>query len=529
MSLAAGVMNVSIAHLLLYIPDQNAVELDGRRRGVLPIVTGGRNPVELRQDWTIGLDATSIMILSHLGLLEMAIEAFHHVKLSPDIMEFLLHERDQVRFHQPSRIAAAREVRDLQNQGRLRAADGAAELPKALTDEVGLELATLLHEARQDNGRVICVLPIHKVESLMQKQADTGEYDDLIHSTMDLCTLLHAEGGIALGDYLRARQFLNSQGQAEHAVLSSLTLQGPIYFGRTTLSYLQDAGLLQPLAAAGLDIRIHPAVLEEGNALIETGDIGADLVAKIDRIREVLRNARDSGAASFLPRTADQDEQLQKHESRFQVTVSLVAGGAAYDALCIDDRYFNSRSVLTEPPGRSIPLVCILDVLRFLVSRGRISVADQWTARHELRRSGFVFVTPESDELGHWLKTVNMDNGQLKERAELKILRQTMARIHSLNLLTPQEASALFVSLNSVGKSSIERLWKDESVTIEQATALSNWVWLHLMNTTIGSPKHIAEDHYADWRRNLISLLRPRQRDPDRKGADVCLWRAFSP
>ena len=97
-----------LARLLLHIPDQNTAEPDGRRRGVLPIVTGGRNPVELRQDWTIGLDVTSIMILSHIGLLEMAIESFHHVKLSPDIMEFLLHERDQVRFHQPSRIAAAK-------------------------------------------------------------------------------------------------------------------------------------------------------------------------------------------------------------------------------------------------------------------------------------------------------------------------------------------------------------------------------------------------------------------------------------
>ena len=69
MSVAAGEMNISFARLLLHIPDQNATELDGRRRGILPIVTGGRNPVELQQDWTIGLDVTSIMILSYLGLL----------------------------------------------------------------------------------------------------------------------------------------------------------------------------------------------------------------------------------------------------------------------------------------------------------------------------------------------------------------------------------------------------------------------------------------------------------------------------
>ena len=506
MSLAASEMNVPLARLLLHISDQNAAELDGRRRGVLPIVTGGRNPVELRQDWTIGLDVTSIMILSHLGLLGMAIEAFHHVKLSPDIMEFLLHERDQVRFHQPSRIAAAREVRELQNQRGIRAADSATALPKTLTDEVGLELATLLYEARRDNGQVICVLPIHRVGSLMEEQADTSEYDDLIHSTMDLCTLLHTEGRIATADYQRASQLLNSQGQTEHAALSSPILQGPIYLDRTTLSYLQDAGMLQPMAAVGLDIRIHPDVLEEMNALIGAGDIGASLVTKIERIRDVLRNAVDSGAASFLPRTTDQDEQIEKREIRLQATTSLMAGIAACDALCIDDRFINRHPILTEPSERSVPLVCVLDVLRSFVSQGRISVDDHWTARHKLRQGGFVFIPLESDELAHWLTVAQVNNGQLKESAELKTLRQTMARIHSLSVLTPEETLALSINLHRVGKASIDRVWEDESLTIEQATMQSNWVWRYLMHVDIGKPQYIAEDRYASWMRDLLSL-----------------------
>ncbi len=529
MSLAASEMNVPLARLLLHIPDQNTAELDGRRRGVLPIVTGGRNPVELRQDWTIGLDVTSIMILSRLGLLEMAIEAFHHVKLSPDIMEFLLHERDEVRFHQPSRIAAARQVRDLQNQGRLRVADDAAELPKTLTDEVGLELAMFLHRARQDNGQVICVLPIHRVGSLMEEQADTSEYDDLIHSTMDLCTLLHTEGNITTADYQRASQFLSSQGQTEHAALSSPILQGPIYLDRTTLSYLQDAGILQSMAAAGLDIRIHPYVLEEMNALIGAGDIGSDLVTKIERIRDILRNAVDSGAASFLPRTTDQDEQLQKREIRLQATTSLVAGIPACDALCIDDLFINKHPALTEPPERSVPLICVLDVLRSLVSQERISVGDHWTARNKLRQSGFVFIPLEADELVHWLTVAKVDDGQLKESVELKTLRQTMARIHSLSVMTPEETLSLSINLHRVGKASIDRVWEDESLTTEQATMQSNWVWRYLMNVDIGKPQHIAEDRYADWMRDLLSLrlgslLLPTTIRSQERRADYTRW-----
>ena len=506
MSLAADEMNISLAHLLLQLPDQNANELDGRSRGILPIITGGRNPVEFQQDWTIGLDVTSIMVLTYLNLLETALEAFHHIKLSPDIMEFLLRERDEVRFHQPSRIAAARRVRDLQNQSRLRVADNLAEPPEAITDEVGIELAALLHLARHDSGKVICVLPLHKAGSLMEEPADTNAYDDLIYSSMDLCTLLHNEGRIDGADYQRARLFLNSQGQTAHANLSPAILQGPIYVDHLALSYLQNASILQPIAAAGLDIRIHPDVLDEMAALIEAGDVGADLVMKIDRLRDVLRDAVGSEAASFLPRTADQDERIQKHEIRFQVTASLLAGSAACDALCIDDRFINRHPVLTEPPERSVPIVCVLDVLRYLVSRGRISVGDHWTARHKLRQSGFVFVPIESDELVHWLKTAKVDNSQLKESAELRILRQTTARIHSLGVLTPEETLALSVNLHRVCKATIECVWEDESLTIEQATALSDWVWRHLMNAAIGSPEHIARDRYADWMRDLLSL-----------------------
>ena len=506
MSLAAGEMNVPLARLLLHIPDQNAAELDGRRRGVLPIVTGGRNPVELQPDWTIGLDVTSIMILSYLGLLETAIETFYHVKLSPNIMEFLLREKDQVRFHQPSLITAAKQILELHSRDRLQATDSVVEPPETITEEVGLELATLLHLARHDNGKVICILPLHKVQSLMEEQADTSAYDDLLHSPMDLCTLLHNEGRIDNTDYQRARLFLNSQGQAEHASLSPSILNSPIYVDHLALSYLQNANILQPIAVAGLDIRIHPGVLDEMSALIEAGDIGADLVTKIEQIRDILRNALDLEAASRLLRTAVQDKEIQNRTMRFQETESLLTGSTTCDALCIDDRFINRHPVLTEPPERAVPLVCVLDVLRYLVSRGRLSVADHWSARHKLRQSGFAVIPPESDELVHWLTTAKRDNGQLTESAELRILRQTMARIHSLSLLTPQEAAALFVSLNSVGKSSIERIWKDESVTTERAAALSDWVWHRLVNATIGIAQHIAEDRYADWKRNLLSL-----------------------
>ena len=59
---------------------------------MLPIIAGGKRPVELQNDWTIGLDITSIFILFHLELLDTVFEVFDHIKLAPNVIEALFLE-----------------------------------------------------------------------------------------------------------------------------------------------------------------------------------------------------------------------------------------------------------------------------------------------------------------------------------------------------------------------------------------------------------------------------------------------------
>ena len=286
---------------------------------------------------------------------------------------------------------------------------------------------------------------------------------------------------------------------------------------------------MQAIAANSLDIRIHPDVLYEMHSLIKAGDVGDDLISKIERIRHILQNAVTSGSASFLPHADDQTERTQNHDIRFQATASLLAGSAACDALCIDDRFINSHSVMGETPKRSIPIVCVLDVLRYLVSRGCIDVVGHWTARHKLREGGFAFVPLESDELVHWLKGARVSNGQLTESAELRVLRQTMARIDSMELANPTEKIALSASVPSACKGAIGSLWRDPSLTIEQATVLSDWVWRHLWAAPLLGGQHGAAGAYTDWIRELLSmrlahLLLPTAIQPHDRRAHYTNW-----
>ena len=506
MSLAAGRFNVSLARLLLHVPEQSAKEADGRRRTVLPIVAGARKAIDVQETWTIGLDITSVLVLSYLDVLKETIDAFHHVKLAPDIMEHLFQEQDEVRFHQPSRIAAAKQVLELERAGHLEVSDGAVMAPQDIVEEVGDELAQLLQLARDDGGRVICVLPIYKPGSLMLHNADTREFEDLIISIMDFCKLLGERGRIGEAEYRRVKSFLHSQDQLEKNSLSPSTLDVPIYMDGLALRYLLDSGELQSIVTACSVVRVHSEVLEEMRALTEADDTGQGLVDSIEAIRDILRSSIEEHKASFLPRTTDQHRKLSHAGLRFEATASLLESSKAYDALCIDDRFINNHANLSDTTERSIPIICVVDVLRYLVAIGHLSNSDYQRARHTLRLSGFSFVSLEPDELVHWLREANCIDGELIESKELRILRQSAARSDSLELYNWHEAFSLTSSSRAACSKAISDLWENEDIASVNAVAMSHWIWRSLMATAIPGRRILAQESYRNLIRETLSL-----------------------
>ena len=481
-SIAATISNISLGQIYLHTSDRNAVTLDGRQRVILPTIAGARAQVELQKGQTIGLDVTSVMVLAHLGLLKQAIDSFHHVKLAPDILECLFQELYDTAFHQPSRVVGAKEVRRLKDAGQLAEVRHSTHLHHALIDEVGLELATLLSIATRDKGVVVCSQPIYRPDSLMERVANTSDYDRLILSTTDICTFLHAEGTLDTEEYRRAIVFLTTQGQTTRRNVTRKSLDGPVYIDALALSYLHSAGVLHSVAAAGLNLHVHPQVLNDTQALIAAADTGYALGARLDDIRTLLRDALDSGTASFLSRTADRGEHIRKRGIRFQTTASLLAGCAACDAICIDDRAINRQPSIENDGRPPTSIVCVLDVLRHLVSCGGLKDrSDYWIARHKLRRGGFALIDVEADELVHWLRVTRVVDGQVIENAELRTLRQTITRVDSLNLLSHEETMAHSILHSRTCRTTLESLWGDSSLAVEHVAALSSWVWRNLM------------------------------------------------
>ena len=505
-SIAAGSCNVSLAWMLLRVSDQNTKIVDCRKRSMLPIIAVGRKRVELEDHWTVGLDVTSIMILHHLDLLRSVMGACYHIKLAPDVMECLFRDRDTVRFRQPSRVAAAREILSLYGRQRLRVADTTDCVPETIVDEVGSDVASLLHAAKKDNGRVICVMPVHRVDSLMEQEADLGEYSHFIHSLVDLGGLLHDNGQIAGDVSDRLVAFLNNQGQQGHAALPASAVDSPIYLDGVSLSYLQSAKALEPIATAGLDLRVHPSVLDEMRAFIEEDDTVEYLTSAIENIRSILRDAVYSGSASFLPRIGNQDPQIQERDYRSQPILSLVAASASCDALCIDDQFFNRHQAINDANGRSVPIACISDVLSYLLTHGHIDPEDYRSARHKLRQSGVSFLPHDHEEMMHWLRSAKVTNDKLIESMELRVLRQTLAWQDSLEIIDKPATYARNRTAVNTCRQLIFDIWKDETITIEHATILSDWVSSHLTARAIPDREHFIQGEYAEWIRAMVLL-----------------------
>lgn len=94
-------------------------------------MAGNRHSIHLSAAKKLALDVTSIFILSELGFLDRLINVLDETLLSPRVMgETLLFEEEKVRFHQPSRIEAAKPLLDLHRKGLLSLA--VADVPPVL-------------------------------------------------------------------------------------------------------------------------------------------------------------------------------------------------------------------------------------------------------------------------------------------------------------------------------------------------------------------------------------------------------------
>ena len=513
MFLAAQAFNTSLCDLMFLRAWANLSESDLRRRGIVPAYSGKRQQTSPNTGGHIGMDATALLTLSFLNLLDEAFDAFDIVHVPHSTLSWLFEEKQRVTFHQPSRIKDAHEVRDLLATGALEKLSPSAVPDSDLSDQVGDELALFIAEAEkvrnEDDPQHIVVQssPVYRVASLMEEEADLTAHATVLSSCQSIVGKLWQKGQITANQEHRARAYLqlrekpwpNQPQIADKAVL---------YLDDSAVKYFLHLGILGKLQIGGFRPIISPKMVSETNQLISYAGVSGEVEDAIERIRFAVNSRIESGKIKV-------DRRINADQSAEQLISEHPTAGVFFlarhsDAIITDDRFLNQHANIGDGDGPK-PIFSTLDLIDALVSTGAKTAADRLEYRTLLRQAGYFFVPVSDDELSHHLDASMVENGKVVETAELKAIRENILQVRmSIWLQLPKETPWL-ERLLQVFSRVLTGLWRADA-DVPSARARSDWIlnlidvrgWAHSLGKEDGE-NMVKTGHAA----NILSMFPP--------------------
>jgi hypothetical protein len=476
--LAAQSLNRTLIDLTVFPALSNLTEIDPRRRSTIPAYSGKRVPLEFKVcDKAVALDATALLTLSFLKILDVTLDAFKTVYIPHSMLGWLFSERQKTAFHQPSRIANAHKVRDFLATDILEKLTPSAAVSSDLSAQVGDELAALIAEAekvRDDDDTqhiVVRSAPVHRLSGLMDEEADLSAHAHVLSSCLAVVEKLRQKGQITADEEKRARAYLQLQEKPwsnQPIIADGATL----YLDDLAITYLQHLGMLGKFKAAGLRAVVSLKGVSETNAFISFERTFNDVKDIIENIRASVSSrleAKRIKAGRSLAFGEIKDKSILNHPS-----AEIFALASHCDAVIVDDRFLNQHAHI-ESGGIQVPVFSTLELLDALVAAGVLSNDDHLEHRTRLRQAGYCFVPITVDELQRCLSESTVANGRVIETAELKAIRESILRIRMSDWLQlPEEAPWLDGILNTFIQV-LRNLWTD-GVDIEEIITRSNWL-----------------------------------------------------
>ena len=499
---AAISLNMPVAQPLVGEFLRNENETDPRRRTVIPIRHGGRGPVKLSDIHNLAFDLSSLLVLETLGVLEAAFNATEKIYLSPRLMDSLFIEQQRVRFHQPSRVEEAKRILKLVDDAVIKLLPE-VRLPEHLVEEVGQEIACLLHMAQTNNGRVLSTLPIHKAGSLNDEDADLREFGSLVMKTTQF--LLHLKPYISPEAYAHARSFLASVDHGE-LVGENDWRDGPLYIADLALSYLDTAGILQHLHRLNREIFVADSVKAKAKDLVDAAEHGDEIASILERLRKRIQENIQSGKIIFLPES--RDRKNQEAFLSFEALLDVFETTENTDAVCLDDRVFGKHAHLTAQHGRNIPIVGSIDILEYLSAQSLITEEKKRTCDFRLRKGGVAFLPLDVDGLLTDLKdSIDGSQTQFTENGTLAAVRENLQRVRSMKFLRISEEGRWLSQMAYATRELLKQIWIDSTIKIELAQEMSDWIFDVLAPLPTDWRESIVQDKEEDVTEQIKSVL----------------------
>lgn len=473
MSFAARAFNRSLLEIFLFPALTNPQKQDIRRRSLIYAFSGARSPIKVTAS-VIAMDATSLLTCALLRIMPLIASQFERIVVPHNTLHWLFEERRKVIFHQPSRIARAREISHFLARGQLRVFQSTAQPAYELSREVGSDLAAMLCEARHKNelgpgaSYVVRPAPVWVAGSLMKQVSNLDAFASELRTCTALTGKLLSRGEIAESEMQEycAYLSLHEQPWPQDVISDGSTL----YLDDLAIAYLQQLHLLPRVIAAGFKVFISADAEQEAHALIEHDTLASEAQELVEGLRQQLKIGIETGRV-VLDRQVTSD--AMDLPSPAGSTLSVLKMTKVCDAVVIDDRFLNKLGSL-DLETYSVPILTTLDVLRHLAS---LSVLTGSLESHlvRLRRMGFGLVPLHEEALLEQLLSSPFDGQHLHLTAELRALRDSTFLWGASNAIqVPTELSWIKTFQYSC-KAALKRLWEDG---IDEASTRARADWL---------------------------------------------------
>lgn len=461
----------------------------------------------------VALDATALLTLGFLNILDVALDAFETVYIPHSTLGWLFMERQNASFHQPSRVIDAHKVRDFLATGVLEKFTPSTTASSDLSAQVSDALAALIAEAGKvrdgDDTQHIVVrsAPVHRLSSLMEEEADLSAHAAVLSSCLAVVEKLRQKGQITAVEYNRANAYLQLH-EKPWPNQPNIADGANLYLDDLAITYLMHLGMLGKLKAAGLRAIASPRKVSEVDALISYDRIAEEVKDIIERIRAALNSRIESGHA----RVGGQLNLDVAEEKAFSghLTLGIIALAPHCDSTIVDDRFINQHENI-DNGGILTPILNTVDLLDALVAADVMSDNDRLEHRTQLRRAGYFLVPVSVEELERCLRESTVVDGDVVETAELKAIRESVLRVRMGDWLQLPEEAPWLDGMLKASVHVLRNLWVD-GADIDVVTACSNWLanqvdvrgWAHSL-----APENADNLVWVGRAAQIFSLLMP--------------------
>ena len=502
--MAAQSLNRTLIDLTTFTALANLTKIDPRRRSAIPAYSGMRLPLQFDlRGKKVAIDATALLTLSFLKILDETLDVFETVYIPHATLGWLFEEGQKAAFHQPSRIANARRLRDMLATDVLEKFTSSTVASSDLSVQVGDELAALIAEAEKvregDDTQHVVVrpAPVHRLASLMGEEADLSGHSAVLSSCLAIVAKLREKAQITANEEKRARAYLQLH-EKHWPDQPDITDGATLYLDGLAITYLLHLGLLGKLKDAGLRAEVSPRAVSDADALISYERIFGEVKGVVERIRASLNSRIESEQVRVSGRR--EYDGVEGNSILEHPTANIIAQTPHCDAVIVDDRFINQHSNINSG-GTLAPLLSTLDLLDALVSAAVISNDDRLEYRTRLRRAGYFFVPINEEEVEQCLRTSDVVDGKVVETAELKAIRESILRVRMCDWLQLLNETPWLDAMLKAFIAVLKKLWQD-GADIDEATARSNWL---VDQIDVRGWAHVLAPENAD---NLISIGR---------------------